>query len=509
MTATAAAADRPPLALSTKLLYAVGSTASAIKLRSLGTFLMIFYNQVVGLAPQTVTLVLMIALIFDALIDPLVGQISDNFKSKLGRRHPFMYAAAVPFSLAFFLLWNPPQGWSEQALFIYLLVCLLTLRFCDTFFELPHSALAPELAKSYDDRTKLISLRMLFGVVGGLGMTILAYQVFLKENPDGSGGVLARDGYFLYSLTAAVLIFATILISTRGTQSQIPYLRAAPTRKVTFKAMVREVSQTLNNRAFVVAALTGMFVAVATGARNGLEIYFGLYFWELTQSQLAALVTISVLGGAIGMVASPHVARRMGKKYGAIFMYTSALTVGVAPIVLRLMGWMPANGTPELFAILMVETLINTAFAGGTAVLLVSMVADVIEDAEVKTGRRSEGLLMSADNLVKKMVSGVGVFISGTILAFIGFPENAKRGQVDPEIIQAMGLIYLPTIGVLFALGIACLFAFNIDKAKHEDNLRRLGELADAGDAAGVLDGEDASTTPHVAGSAAPLGSKA
>jgi Na+/melibiose symporter-like transporter len=509
MTATATAADRPPLAFSTKLLYAVGSTASAIKLRSLGTFLMIFYNQVVGLAPQTVTLVLMIALIFDALIDPLVGQISDNFKSKLGRRHPFMYAAAIPFSLAFFMLWNPPQGWSEQALFLYLLVCLLTLRFCDTFFELPHSALAPELAKSYDDRTKLISLRMLFGVIGGLGMTILAYKVFLKENPDGSGGVLARDGYFLYSLTAAVLIFATILISTRGTQSQIPYLRAAPTRKITFKAMVKEVSQTLNNKAFVVAALAGMFVAVASGARSGLEIYFGLYFWELTQSQLAALVTISVVGGAIGMVASPHVAKRMGKKYGAIFMYTSALTVGVAPVVLRLMGWMPANGTPELFTILLVETLINTAFAGGTAVLLVSLVADVVEDAEVKTGRRSEGLLMSADNLVKKMVSGVGVFISGTILAFIGFPEDAKRGQVDPEIIHNMGLIYLPTIGVLFALGIACLFAFNIDKDKHEDNLRRLGELAETGEAAGVLDGEDASSVAGVTGASAPLGSKA
>ena len=72
-----------------------------------------------------------------------------------------------------------------------------------------------------------------------------------------------------------------------------------------------------------------------------------------------------------------------------------------------------------------------------------------------------------------------------------------------------MGLIYLPTIGVLFALGIACLFAFNIDKAKHEDNLRRLGELADAGEAAGVLDGEDASATTRVGGNATPLGSKA
>jgi GPH family glycoside/pentoside/hexuronide:cation symporter len=494
---------RPPLGLSTKLLYAVGSVANAVKLRSLSTFLMLFYNQVVGLPPQTVTFVLMIALVFDAIVDPLVGQISDNFKSPLGRRHPFMYAAALPVSIAFFLLWNPPQGWSDGQLVVYLLACLLTVRLFDTFFELPHSTLAPELAKDYNERTSLISLRMLFAVIGGLGMTVLAYQVFLKENPDGSGGVLARDGYFAYSVTAALLIFACIIISTVGTQSQIPYLRTPPNRQITFKAMAKEVAATLNNRAFVIATVTSMFIAVAAGARNGLEIYFGLYFWELTQSKLAGLVTVSVVGSAIGVLLAPKIGRRLGKKHGALVMFASALVVGVSPVVLRLFGLMPANGTGLLYGILVVETLINTALAGGTGVLLVSMTADVIEDAEVKTGRRSEGLLMSADNLFKKMVSGVGVFISGAVLAFVQFPEGARRGQVDPEIIHNLGLIYLPTVFVLYGLGIVALSAFNIDKAKHEDNLRRLAELADE---AGI--DTEAGAVPGAAGGAAPLGVK-
>ncbi|WP_374578996.1 MFS transporter [Phenylobacterium sp.] len=473
-------AARPPLSFSTKLLYAVGAVANAVKLRGLSTFLMLFYNQVVGLPPQTVTFILMIALVFDAIVDPMVGQISDNFKSRLGRRHPFMYAAAIPVSVAYFLLWNPPQGWEEGRLVAYLIACLLTVRLFDTFFELPHSTLAPELAKDYDERTRLISLRMLFGVIGGLGMTILAYQVFLKESPDGTGGVLSRDGYWAYSLTAALLIFTCIIVSTAGTQNQIPYLQTAPTRKITFRAMLAEVGATLNNKAFVVATLTGMFIAIATGARNALEIYFGLYFWELTQAQMAGLVTVSVLGGAAGVVTAPKVARRLGKKHGAILLYASALTVGVSPIVARLFGLMPENGTGLLYTLLVVETVINTALAGGTGVLLVSMVADVIEDAEVKTGRRSEGLLMSADNLFKKLVSGVGVFISGSVLALIHFPENAQRGKVDPEIIQSMGLIYLPVIGTLFGLGILSLCAFNIDKTRHEENLRTLRERAGA-----------------------------
>ncbi len=494
---------RPPLTLATKLLYAVGSVANAVKLRSLSTFLMLFYNQVVGLPPQTVTFVLMVALVFDAIVDPLVGQISDNFKSPLGRRHPFMYAAAIPVSAAFFLLWNPPQGLSDGQMVGYLLACLLTVRLFDTFFELPHSTLAPELAKDYDERTKLISLRMLFAVVGGLGMTVLAYQVFLKENPDGTGGVLARDGYFAFSITAALLIFTCIIVSTAGTQNQIPYLRAAPNRKITFKAMAKEVAATLNNRAFVVAALTGMFIAVAAGARNGLEIYFGLYFWELTQGQLAGLVMVGVVGSASGVLVAPRIAKRLGKKHGAIAMFASALAVGISPVVFRLFGLMPPNGTSLLYGLLAAETLVNTALAAGTGVLLVSMTADVIEDAEVKTGRRSEGLLMSADNLFKKMVSGVGVFIAGSVLAFIHFPDNAKRGQVDPEIIQSLGLIYIPTVTALYGLGILALCAFNIDKAKHEDNLRRLREVAENN----VVTGGEPPLAPAPATS--PLGAKA
>ena len=117
MTATATSApvaDAPRLNWPTKILYGAGGAASAIKQRGLSTFLLIFYNQVIGLPPQMVSTALMVALIFDAFVDPMVGQISDNFRSKLGRRHPFMYAAALPVAVAFFLIWNPPQGW-EQA----------------------------------------------------------------------------------------------------------------------------------------------------------------------------------------------------------------------------------------------------------------------------------------------------------------------------------------------------------------------------------------------------------
>jgi Na+/melibiose symporter-like transporter len=251
---TTAATDverAPPLGLGAKLLYAVGGTATNLKHRAISSFLVIFYNQVVGLPPQVVGGILMIALVFDAVLDPLIGQVSDNLRSRWGRRHPFMLVSAAPYAVAFFFLWNPPEGWSHGALAIYLAICLFSVRFFDTFFEVPHQALVPELVKGYDERTNLIALRQIFVLFGGAGMMIMALQFFLKENADGSGGVLARDGYFLYSMTGALIIFAAIILSTVGTAHRIPYLSTAPNRPITFRGMLSEVVATLNNRAFI------------------------------------------------------------------------------------------------------------------------------------------------------------------------------------------------------------------------------------------------------------------
>ena len=478
MTATSFVGERPPVGLPTKLLYGLGSVANAIKARGLSTFLLIFYNQVVGLPPQMVSTAIFIALIFDAFCDPLVGQISDNFRSPWGRRHPFMYAAAIPVSVAFFLIWNPPSGWSQGELFAYMLVCLLVIRLFDTFFELPSSALAPELSEDYNGRTTLIALRGMFGVFGGLGMTLLVYQVFMKENPDGSGGITERAGYFGYSLFASIVIFCVILISTTGTFKQIPYLRQPPVRKIGLGQMAREIASTLNNRSFLVATAAGMFIAIAFGLKNALDIYFALYFFLLTQTQLSILTAVGVIASLMGVALAPRAGAGLGKKHAAILMFIGALSTSVMPLTLSLMHLAPAAGSENMFRFLMVEMFFSTTMATITGVLLSSMIADVVEDSEVKTGRRSEGLLFSADNLFKKIVSGMGVLISGSLLAYVNFPSNAKRGEVDPEILRNLAMIYLPTAVLMFAVAILCLFAFKIDKAAHESNLEKLKDAA-------------------------------
>jgi Na+/melibiose symporter-like transporter len=288
-----------------------------------------------------------------------------------------------------------------------------------------------------------------------------------------------RSGYFGYALTGGLVIFATVVISTLGTASRIPYLEPAPTRRITLGAMVREMAQTLNNRAFIVGVLTMIFIAVAVGARNGLELYFGLYFWELKQWQLGVLATISTVGGFLGVALAPVVSRILGKKHGCIAVFATAVLVHITPVSLRLLDLAPPNGSTALLWLIYGEEIINATLASATAVLLAAIVADVVEDAEVKTGRRSEGLLMSANALFRKMISGTGIFVATAVLAFVQFPDDAKRGGVPEEVLTGLGIAYIPLIVGLYGISIGLLFFYDIDRKRHEANLAHLKGVED------------------------------
>jgi hypothetical protein len=181
------AAVQPPTAparigLPTKLFYGLGSVAFGVESVALGSLVLLFFNQVIGLPAPWVGAAIMIALIFDAVFDPLVGQWSDHVRSRWGRRHPFMYASAIPLAIAFYYLWNPPYHWSNQSMFAYLLVLLVAVRLLVSLYEIPSAALAPELTPDYDERTGLLSYRFFFGTLGGTVMAVLAFQVFLRKD---------------------------------------------------------------------------------------------------------------------------------------------------------------------------------------------------------------------------------------------------------------------------------------------------------------------------------------
>jgi Na+/melibiose symporter-like transporter len=473
-----AATDRK-LDLPTKLFYGFGSVAFGVKDNGFSYMLLFFYSQVVGLPTPLVALALTIALIWDAMIDPLIGQLSDNLKSPWGRRHPFMYAAALPVALSYFALWNPPH-WGQQPLFLYLVAMTIVIRTFTSFYEVPSSALAAEFTTDYDERSVLLSYRFFFGWVGGLTVNFLAFAILLIPDKTHKFGQMNPVGYAHYGLFAAAIMFAAILISTAGTHRYIPGLRQPPARRhLTLRQTVVEMAQTLSNRSLIFLLLSSVAGALAAGLVTSLNLYFNTYFWEFSARQIS-LFTLGVFASPfLALTAVPALSRRFGKRAVTVSMTVLSLVFGLTPLLLRVAGLMPPNHSPQLVAIIFCTSVIGTAFSITSGIMGSSMVADVVEAAELKTGRRSEGLIFAASAFIGKATSGFGILAASAIVAFIHLKAGADPSSVAPSVVRNLALVYCPVLILLFTVALTLLLGYRITRASHEETVRQLAAEAE------------------------------
>lgn len=464
-----------PVDRRTRLLYGFGSIAYGVKDNGFRGLLLIYYNQVVGLPASWVATAIMMALVIDAMFDPIIGQISDTWRSKWGRRHPFMYAAAVPSALSYLLLWNPPADWSQAQIIGYLVVTAVIVRTFVTLYEIPSAALVSELSRNYDERTSLMSYRYLFFFWGSLALSILTFRVLFVTDAAHPVGQLNPASYVRYGWVAAAMMLVAILVSAIGTHHWIPRLRQPPpdTHK-SLLGIAKDMYQTVAHRSFLMVTCSALCKGMALGISGSLALYMNTFFWELTASQLAILTLDGFLAALLAAWLTPRVSKRFGKKRTIIWFFALSFAIGVAPQLLRVMGWFVENGSPWLLPILFVHGSTFGTLGIGSTILASSMIADCVEDSEVRTGRRSEGLFFSASSLMQKAIGGLGVMGSGLILAYTAFPANAQPGTIDQALLNRLVLTTVAASGVLYMIGTLCLMMYGISRDKHEANLREL-----------------------------------
>jgi Na+/melibiose symporter-like transporter len=469
----------PPLSFRTKLFYGLGTVAFGVKDNGFSYLLLAFYNQVIGLSAPLVGLAILVAMLFDALMDPIVGQLSDHWRSRWGRRHPFMYAAALPVAISYLALWNPPH-WSHGALFFYLVGVAIVIRTFISFYEVPSSALAAELSQGYDERTVLLSYRYFFGWVGGLALYVIAFRFLFVPDAHHPIGQTNPAGYSRYGLLAAAIMLTAILASAAGTHDRIPFLRQAPARKITIGAMAREMLSTWNNRSFLFLTLSGLATSMAAGLAASMNFYINTYFWGFTSKEIAGLATGVFASAFIALSLAPIASRRMGKRPAAMTAIICAVVAGLAAMMLRLLGLMPPNHSLALFVVILIQSIVSVAFYIAGATLTSAMIADVVEDGELRTGRRAEGVYFSASIMVAKAVSGIGLFAASAILGFIRFPTGIRPDLVAPSVLTHLALTYAPIYLGLYVIGLTLLMGYRITRASHAETLTLLAAKAEA-----------------------------
>jgi len=480
--ADVAAAVSPPPKLSAwqKAMFGIGSAAFGVKDGGFSSFLLLFYNQIMGVSATKVSLAIAIALVVDAFADPFIGVISDRWRSRFGRRHPFMIASAVPVAVLFFFLWNPPH-WSPDSLFYYVLFLSIALRIAIACYEVPSVALVAELSRDYDERTSILAYRLFFQLIVPAAVYIFTLNTFMKGTPVFTNGMLNPDAYLPYAILASVVMLSSILFSSFGTRSRIPYLKTnldAPT--VGALTVIRQSFQSLANPAFVLVTISGVFSAMATGIGANLASYYGIYFWKFSSAQLSLLAIAALLASFIAPPLSPWLSRRFGKKQAGISLAILWLIVAQSAPVLKLVGFLPPEGSNALLAVLFTTTTVGWSLILASLILLVSMITDINEDNELRTGQRSEGVFAAASSFMNKVVTGAGVLIGGVVIDLVHFPKHATPQSIDPEIIRHLVMINIPIQIVLIGIAIFLLSLYKIDRAKHEDNLRKIADAVAA-----------------------------
>ena len=265
-----------------------------------------------------------------------------------------------------------------------------------------------------------------------------------------------------------------------------------PKRRITPARLFAEMFETLRHRSFAMLVLSALFAAVAAGTLASLNNYFNTFLWGLGAKQILLLTIAVIIALVAALFLAPALSSRIGKKRAAYAFWILATGFYWLPMAARLLDLFPENGTKLLLPLLAFFTTTGTMFSIAAAITIASMVADVVEDSQRRTGRRSEGLFFSANAFVLKAVSGVGIWMATELLAFVHFPAHANPATLDPQIPRHLALAYFPVTFALYAVALFCLAFYRIDRKLHEENLRTLA--AEAERAQTVIDLEETRT---------------
>ena len=454
---------------SSKLAFGVGQFAEGLKNTAFALFVLFYYNQVVGLSGSLTGGALFVALLFDAVTDPLVGSLSDNCKSKLGRRHPFMYASAVPLALAFFGLFSPPESLGAWGTFAWLAVFAILTRGAMTLYHVPHLALGADMTEDINERTRVVAYRQFFAALGTAAVFAIGFGYFFVE---GRGGRHDGGNYAPFACTLAVLMVITIWYSAIGTQKEVPHLLTLPpkSKRNPLEQLAKDLTAGFMNRSFR-WLFSGVFVVfVMAGVNSALDLYMLEYFWELVDIQMLWVLMASVLGLMAGAFFTHLLLRRAEKRVGLLLGAGVWAFCQVAPVALRLLDAMPANGEASLL-----WTLVGFKFAQGAIlqqayVAFGSMMADVADEHEHEFGGRQEGVFFGAVAFSAKATSGFGTFIGGIGLDIINWPRGravVAAADIPPATLVDLGILYGPVVAGFSVVAIWCFSRYDLTRARH------------------------------------------
>ncbi len=474
----------------TKLTFGSGAIAEAVYNGMFNTFITIYYNQVIGLTNTLIGVAIMLAMIGDAITDPIVGIMSDRWHSRHGRRHPFLFVAPVPLAIALYFIFNPPAALSGEfaessqlALFAWLCIWTILSRAFLTLYSVPHLALGGELSTNQLQRSQLFSANTVISYVSGASFAFVAWSYYLAgdymRQSDGEmvPGHLYAAAYAPLVFTACALIIFAIWFCAAGTYKHVAHLsQAAPKQKgLTLGRFLKQILLTLENRNYIVLIIGYFFFMITSGIYDTLNVFINTYYWELQPIEIRWLGLIGAPGAMAGAICSPILMKRFDRKPVMLVALAGVALFAQLVVDLRLLGWMPENGDPMLMPLLLANAFGFTFCIGVGIVAIMSMIGDIVDENEMMTGTREEGLYYSARAFFAKAAYSFGHFFAGVALdVFVRLPFEAVPGQLDEGILFRLGIAAGPIMSISAIISLLAYSRYKLNRERHREILEAI-----------------------------------
>ncbi len=458
-------AEPGPLPWSLNLFYGVGEIPITVTMALVGLFVLFFYNSVMGLPAHLAGTGIFAGLLLDAFLDPYIGHRSDRSRHPLGRRHAYMLAGALAMGPCFFLILSPPRSLGTPGLFLWLLVTSMFFRIASAVYRIPYLSLGAELTRHYHERTRLIAVRSLFGLLGMMAAAGLSFSLFFRGGSATVDPKMIYGNYPPLGLVFGGVMTLTGLAAFFGTRSRSELGDCAGCAH-SWKTFFSGIVLAWRNHSFrnIWLSFTLFYLAVVLNA--GLAIQFFNWYAGLHDGKvLSGIQTFFYVGALGGVLLCGWLAKRAEKRTLYLgSMLATALVLCAATLLFgqgSLFG--TGNARPLLFG-----HLLAGIFASALWVMPYSMLADVADEDQLSTGLRRGGIYFGMLNFGEKIAAGGALLFAGFLLN--GFVHLAPGSAIQtPQAVSRLGIVYGLLPGCLVAAAAILFLPYRLNRrAVHE-----------------------------------------
>ncbi|MBN2224785.1 MAG: MFS transporter [Deltaproteobacteria bacterium] len=440
------------LSVPVKIGFGAGEFSSSVFFTVTTVILMIFLTDNVGLSATLAGTALLIGKLWDAVIDPVIGYLSDRTRTRMGRRRPWLLFAALPFAITFALMFRNPGLSSQTSLFIWTLLSFMALSTAYPCANIPYNSLLPDLTRDFNERTSVTGYKTVFAVAGtliGAGAAVPLIGLFSSKDA----------GYFGMGVIFAVLIVISVL-SPFFAVKEPPLPTTIPKQGI-----FSSYRDAFGNRPFVLILTVWMLNTIGVGIVMASMIYYFKYVF-LNEALITPILLVLVLTAVIFVPITVRVSEKIGKRETYIIgMFIAAAAIMTFSFVAHIIGV-----TYSAIIIFFAGIGFSTHY-----ILPWSMIPDTIEYDYSRYGTRREGIFYGLWVFVIKVGGALSGFIVGFMLDAFGYIPNLVH---QPALsLTGMRLLVGPLTAVFFIAANIVLWFYPINRKAYDEIMAKIRKM--------------------------------